>query len=129
VVDEDGVPVGLGILHYLWREDAAGARPVLDEDGLPKRFDIDCATTRATVSVGPGAKGTIMVIARVGYCCAVAAPASIRNAPAKPASFHGLLLDERFIRYRPVLKIRGTSAVGAPGGIRTHDPWLRRPIL
>src|SRR5262249_49383311 len=28
-----------------------------------------------------------------------------------------------------LLLMRCQSGTGAPGGIRTHDPWLRRPIL
>src|SRR6185295_16618798 len=38
VVDEDGVAVGLGVLDQLGGEDAAGARPVLDDDRLPERL-------------------------------------------------------------------------------------------
>ncbi len=29
----------------------------------------------------------------------------------------------------PEQKSRGKGNVGAPGGSRTHDPWLRKPIL
>src|SRR5690348_6847938 len=42
----------------------------------PSGLDIDCATTRATVSVGPpAANGTIMTMLRLGNCWAAAAPA------------------------------------------------------
>src|SRR5581483_2985345 len=42
----------------------------------PSGFAIDCAITRATVSVGPGANGTSKVIGWVGYCCASALDAA-----------------------------------------------------
>jgi hypothetical protein len=38
VVDQDRVAVGLGVLHLLGPEDAAGARPVLDDHGLAERL-------------------------------------------------------------------------------------------
>ncbi len=38
MVDEDGVAVGLGILHLLGPEDAAGARPVFHDHGLAERL-------------------------------------------------------------------------------------------
>ena len=38
MVDEDGVAVGLGILHLLRREDAARARLVLHDDRVAKRL-------------------------------------------------------------------------------------------
>src|SRR5687768_64461 len=41
----------------------------------PSGLVMACATTRATVSVGPpAANGTSMLTLRVGYCCAAAAP-------------------------------------------------------
>src|SRR5256885_14936836 len=47
----------------------------------PSGFAIDCATTRATVSVGPpAAYGTSMVMFLVGYCCAPALPAAKASA-------------------------------------------------
>ena len=32
-------------------------------------------------------------------------------------------------RIQPVGRIEFGAPSAAPGGIRTHDPWLRRPIL
>ena len=49
----------------------------------PRGLDIDCAMTRATVSVGPGAKGTIRVTGCAGYCCAPAAVATKAAAKAR----------------------------------------------
>src|SRR5688500_19913845 len=83
----------------------------------PSGLVIACATTRATVSVGPpAAYGTSMVMFRVGYCCAEALDAKAANAEsdARRSDFMTTPVD-----------VDG----GAPGGIRTHDPWLRRPIL
>jgi hypothetical protein len=57
-----------------------------------------------------------MVMLRVGYCCANALAVMVAAA-RKAASESGFMKT-------PVEKDGG-----APGGIRTHDPWLRRPIL
>src|SRR5262245_33127914 len=53
---------------------------------VPSGLPMPCATTRATVSVGPpAANGTIMLTLRVGYCCAWAPPerANAANAMAE----------------------------------------------
>src|SRR5438105_3362512 len=64
----------------------------------PSGFDIDCAMTRATVSVGPGANGTSNVIGWVGYCCAIALDAANAAAMASVGIvFMGILLDETAI--------------------------------
>jgi hypothetical protein len=57
-----------------------------------------------------------MVTFRVGYCWAEALAlkaASATSDDAKTSDFMRTPLEDG----------------GAPGGIRTHDPWLRRPIL
>src|SRR5688572_6957593 len=49
----------------------------------PRGLPMACATTRATVSVGPpAANGTSMLTLRVGYCCATAAPDTTSTAAA-----------------------------------------------
>src|SRR5262245_35569566 len=83
----------------------------------PRGLPIACAITRDTVSVWPpAAKGTIIEMFLVGYCCAAAPVANAANATATR--------ERRFID-----RLRKEVVCGAPGGIRTHDPWLRRPIL
>src|SRR5690349_3561279 len=61
----------------------------------PSGFDIDCAMTRATVSVGPGANGTSNVIGWVGYCWASALDAAKAAAmPSIGMVLIGILLGE-----------------------------------
>src|ERR1051325_7477085 len=64
----------------------------------PSGFAIDCAITRATVSVGPGANGTSKVIGWVGYCCASALDAANAAAMASvDMVFTVILLGETAI--------------------------------
>src|SRR3954449_9519170 len=63
----------------------------------PSGLAIACATTRATVSVGPpAAYGTSMVRFLVGYCCAPAVPAASASAKAtmRAAFIGGILLAD-----------------------------------
>src|SRR3954447_26385630 len=85
----------------------------------PSGLAMAFATTRATVSVGaPAAEGTSMLMLWVGYCC----PAALVDNAVAAAKEHR---RERVF----ILNSGDREDSGAPGGIRTHDPWLRRPIL
>ena len=58
---------------------------------------------------------------------------SLALSLALPISAYWLRLASRYRRFRLATHTRfivlETPKVGALGGIRTHDPWLRRPIL
>src|SRR5687767_8067088 len=84
----------------------------------PRGLPIACAVTRATVSVGPpAAYGTIIDRFLFGNCCAKALAAATASASSVETSERGFI------------DLLRSGSFGAPGGIRTHDPWLRRPIL
>jgi hypothetical protein len=67
VVQQQRVTVRIGLRRAGRAERAAGAADILDDDLLPSVLDIDSATRRVTVSVGPpAANGTMTVTGLVG---------------------------------------------------------------
>src|SRR5690242_16061579 len=106
----------------------------------PSGFDMDCAMTRATVSVGPGAKGTSNVTGCVGNCCATAVPAASASATALMRAANIVILlgvclsahNKRHEQYgRPPFRY-GDAALGryAPrhdGGAARRRRVRRRP--
>src|SRR5205807_2388435 len=107
----------------------------------PSGLPMACATTRATVSVGPpAAYGTSKVMFFVGYCCAPAVPAANASAKAtRRAAFMGnppirrLSADNKRHERdgRPSFRYRdaalGTHASRDDGGAARGRRLRRRP--
>src|SRR5262245_4883981 len=83
---------------------------------VPSGLVMDWAMMRATVSVGPGAKGTSRVMGLVGYW-ALAVPATSADSAA----------IQNFLDMTVSSSLFCDS--GAPETIRTSDPCLRRAVL
>src|SRR5262245_34033462 len=102
----------------------------------PSGLPMACAVTRATVSVGPpAAYGTSIEMFLFGYCCADAL--ALRTSAVAPTRLsrdfmRGSVKVKRKMAHDWLRRLdfdQWARSSGAPGGIRTHDPWLRRPIL
>src|SRR5918911_2475263 len=92
----------------------------------PRGFDIDCAMTRATVSVGPGAKGTSNVIGCVGNCCAAALVAARTSASAiRGVLGMGIL---RWVESRPIIPSMNAVVDLRSDTVTRPSPGMRRAM-